>query len=73
MDLGVHGRSAAVVAASSAGLGRASARALVEAGAQVAICGRRQDRADAGVADLGARFITGAALPIDGGANAGLQ
>lgn len=39
MDLGITGRTAAV-AASSAGLGLASARALADAGVRVAICGR---------------------------------
>ncbi len=39
MDLGISGKRAAV-AASSSGLGLASARALAEAGVRVAICGR---------------------------------
>lgn len=43
MDLGLQGRTAAV-AASSSGLGLASARALAAEGARVAICGRRADR-----------------------------
>lgn len=51
MDLGIVGRRAAV-AASSAGLGFATARA--------------------GATGL-ARFITGAAVPVDGGAYLGLQ
>jgi 3-oxoacyl-[acyl-carrier protein] reductase len=46
MDLGIHGRRAAVAAA-SAGLGLAVARALAAEGAAVAICGRDQDRLDA--------------------------
>src|SRR5262245_35478395 len=43
MDLGIAGRRAAV-AASSGGLGFASAKALADDGAQVAICGRDPDR-----------------------------
>jgi 3-oxoacyl-[acyl-carrier protein] reductase len=43
MDLGITGRRAAV-AASSAGLGFASAAALVAEGAEVVICGRDPDR-----------------------------
>ncbi len=43
MDLGLTGRRAAV-AASSAGLGLASARALLSEGARVAICGRDDRR-----------------------------
>jgi 3-oxoacyl-[acyl-carrier protein] reductase len=52
MDLGITGRRAAV-AASTAGLGFASARALVEAGARVAVCGRSRERVDDAVARLG--------------------
>lgn len=52
MDLGIAGRRAAV-AASSTGLGYATAAALVEAGAAVAICGRDQDRIDAAAQRLG--------------------
>ena len=51
MDLGISGKRAAV-AASSAGLGLASAHALAAAGVRVAICGRHQDRVDAAVATL---------------------
>lgn len=40
------------MAASSAGLGLASARALLEAGARVAICGRDEDRLAAAVESL---------------------
>jgi 3-oxoacyl-[acyl-carrier protein] reductase len=46
MDLGLGGRRAAV-AASSAGLGLASARALAAEGVRVAICGRDPARVDA--------------------------
>jgi 3-oxoacyl-[acyl-carrier protein] reductase len=45
MDLGLDGRRAAV-AASSAGLGLAAARALAAEGAHVAICGRDPQRLD---------------------------
>jgi 3-oxoacyl-[acyl-carrier protein] reductase len=52
MDLGIAGRRAAVAAA-SAGLGLGAARALVEAGVRVAICGRDRERLDLAVAELG--------------------
>ena len=42
MDLGIAGRRAAV-AASSAGLGLGTARALAAEGVAVALCGRRED------------------------------
>ena len=51
MDLGLHDRTAAVAAA-SAGLGLASARALAAEGVRVAICGRDQARLDDAVASL---------------------
>ncbi|HEV8298222.1 MAG TPA: SDR family oxidoreductase [Acidimicrobiales bacterium] len=53
MDLGISGRRAAVAAA-SAGLGLASARALAEAGCTVAICGRDRSRIDAAATAIGA-------------------
>lgn len=56
MDLGIDG-NAAVVTAGTAGLGLASAEALAEAGCDVAICGRdeeRLSRAEARVDDAGA-------------------
>ena len=62
MDLGIAGKRAAV-AASSAGLGRASAQALAAAGVRVAICGRSQDRVDAALATL---------APVAGGDHVGL-
>ncbi|MEX0767881.1 MAG: SDR family oxidoreductase [Microthrixaceae bacterium] len=52
MDLGIAGRRAAV-AAGSAGLGLATAQALVQEGAQVAICGRDPERLSAALAILG--------------------
>ena len=52
MDLGINGRTAAVAAA-TAGLGLASAQALVEAGVKVVVCGRTRDRVDAAVKSLG--------------------
>jgi len=52
MDLGIAGRRAAV-AGSSAGLGLHTARALVEAGVEVAICGRDGARLQAAADDLG--------------------
>jgi 3-oxoacyl-[acyl-carrier protein] reductase len=61
VDLGIAGRTAAV-AAGSAGLGLASARALAADGVRVALCGRHQDRVDDAVASL---------TPVSGG-HAGL-
>ncbi len=51
MDLGLKDKRAAV-AASSAGLGLATARALLDEGAHVAICGRDTDRLSAAAASL---------------------
>jgi 3-oxoacyl-[acyl-carrier protein] reductase len=51
MELELAGRKAAV-AAGSAGLGLASARALATEGADVVICGRDRGRLDAATADL---------------------
>jgi 3-oxoacyl-[acyl-carrier protein] reductase len=56
MDLGIAGRRAAV-AASSAGLGFASAQALADEGAHVVICGRDRDRIDAAAARIGERAV----------------
>lgn len=56
MDLSLNGRTAAVAAA-TAGLGLASAKALVEAGVRVAICGRTSARVDAAVAALGPNAV----------------
>ncbi len=57
MDLGLRGRTAAV-AASSSGLGLASARALAAEGARVAICGRHQDRLDVAASSIGPDVVT---------------
>lgn len=52
MDLGIANRRAAI-AAGSAGLGLATARALAAEGVSVAICGRDRGRLDAALAELG--------------------
>ncbi|MGY6501737.1 MAG: SDR family oxidoreductase [Acidimicrobiales bacterium] len=52
MDLGLSDKRAAI-AGGSAGLGFSTAKALVEAGVRVAICGRDQDRLDHAVSALG--------------------
>jgi 3-oxoacyl-[acyl-carrier protein] reductase len=54
MDLGIEGRRA-IVPASSTGLGLAVARALADAGANVAMCGRDRDRIEGAAASIGAR------------------
>ena len=73
MDLGINGRTAAVAAA-TAGLGFASAKALVDAGVRVVICGRTADRVSAAVAVLGGNAVgvecdvstaSGAAMFVD--------
>ncbi|HEX7094424.1 MAG TPA: SDR family oxidoreductase [Acidimicrobiales bacterium] len=56
MNLGIEGRKAAVAAA-SAGLGHATARALREAGCEVAICARDRDRLERAAAEIGATPI----------------
>jgi 3-oxoacyl-[acyl-carrier protein] reductase len=56
MDLGISGRRAAV-AASSSGLGLATARALAAEGVRVAICGRDELRVDAAAATIGADCV----------------
>jgi 3-oxoacyl-[acyl-carrier protein] reductase len=56
MDLGLHGKRAAV-AAGSAGLGLATAKALVLEGAQVAVCGRDEARVARAVEGLGASAV----------------
>jgi 3-oxoacyl-[acyl-carrier protein] reductase len=64
MDLGISGRRAAV-AAGSAGLGMASARALAAAGARVALCGRDPARAEAAAAGIRAEGGDAVALVAD--------
>jgi 3-oxoacyl-[acyl-carrier protein] reductase len=61
MDLGLAGKVALVTAASK-GLGRASAQALVDEGASVAINSRDPERLRATAAELGAEVL---ALPTD--------
>lgn len=56
MDLGIAGRKAAVAAA-TAGLGYATAEALVEAGVQVALCGRDPERSKRAAERLGGDAI----------------
>jgi 3-oxoacyl-[acyl-carrier protein] reductase len=56
MDLGISGKTAAV-AASSTGLGYASAKALIADGVKVAICGRDRARIEAAAAELGALAV----------------
>lgn len=56
MDLGITGRRA-IVAAGTAGLGLATAQALVDEGVLVAVCGRNPDRVDAAVATLGPNAV----------------
>jgi 3-oxoacyl-[acyl-carrier protein] reductase len=60
MDLDLSGR-AYIVSGGSSGLGFASARALVDEGAQVLVVARSADQVDAAVADLGgnARGMSG--------------
>jgi 3-oxoacyl-[acyl-carrier protein] reductase len=67
MDLGLRNRRAAV-AASTAGLGLATARALLDEGARVAICGRDPERLAAAAADLGPDVV---AILADVGAERG--
>lgn len=57
MDLGLHGKVAAVAAAST-GLGLASARALAAEGARVAICGRDADRLAAAATTIAGEAVT---------------
>jgi len=57
VDLGLEGR-AYIVTGGSAGLGRATADALVADGARVVISGRRSEVLDSAVAELGADWAT---------------
>lgn len=63
MDLGLDGCGAFVAGASS-GLGKACAAALLEAGAQVAICSRTQSRVDEAADDLRSRIPGARVLPL---------
>lgn len=66
MDLGIDS-DAALVTASSSGLGKASAKALARDGVDVGINGRDE------VAYLSSErfsFVTGIALPVEGGTSA---
>ncbi len=56
MDLGIQGKKAAVAAAST-GLGFGCARALLEDGAEVAICSRNEERIREAAAELGAGAV----------------
>lgn len=70
MDLGIAGRRAAV-AASSAGLGLASARALAAEGVRVAICGRDGARLAAAVDELAGQGGDVVGIAADVGSVAG--
>lgn len=65
MDLGIAGRRA-VVAGASRGLGLATAAALVDAGAEVVICGRDPDRLAAAADSIGARAIVADVATVSG-------
>jgi 3-oxoacyl-[acyl-carrier protein] reductase len=60
MDLGIHGKRAAVAAA-SAGLGYATAKALADEGVLVAICGRDEQRIKEAAKSIGRGAIAIAA------------
>ncbi|MET0729448.1 MAG: SDR family oxidoreductase [Acidimicrobiales bacterium] len=64
MDLRIDGKRAAVAAA-TAGLGLASARALAQDGARVAICGRDRHRLDGAVEELRATGADVVGLEVD--------
>ncbi|BCJ30752.1 SDR family oxidoreductase [Actinocatenispora sera] len=63
MDLGLSDR-VYLVTGGSAGLGFATARALVDDGARVVVCSRAQDKVDRAVADLGADHAVGIAADL---------
>ena len=62
MDLGIAGRKA-IVCASSRGLGYACAKALAEAGCEVVINGRSDDKLAAAAAEL-KRTTGGKVIPV---------
>ena len=64
MDLGLDG-NAALVSASSSGLGKASATALAAEGADVVVNGRDQERLDAAVAEI-RETATGEVVGVQG-------
>ena len=70
MDERFHGTSVVVIGGSS-GIGLATARAALDAGADVVITGRSTERLDAAAGVLGGRArtaaLTGTTLIIDGG------
>ncbi len=53
-----------VITGATAGIGRETARQLVAKGAKVALGGRRQERLDALVAELGADNAVGVAMDV---------
>ena len=63
MNLGLAGRRALVTGGSS-GIGLAAVRLLLEDGAQVALCGRSEDRLAHAAAPLQERFGGDAVLPV---------
>jgi 3-oxoacyl-[acyl-carrier protein] reductase len=72
VELGIAGRRAAV-AASSAGLGKATALALAQEGVIVAICSRTRDRIDAAAADIHGSIPLVADVSTEAGAIAFIQ
>src|SRR5256714_11206655 len=54
MDLGIHGRSA-IVTGGARGIGRETAKKLLEAGARVTICARTEATLEAARAELAAK------------------
>lgn len=56
--------SVVAITGATAGIGRETARQLVALGAKVALGGRRQDRLDALVAELGAENAVGVAMDV---------
>ena len=69
MDLGLAGKRALVTAGTS-GLGRATAQALADDGAQVVLCGRDEGRAAAVAAEVAAARPVAGAVAADGAAGA---
>jgi 3-oxoacyl-[acyl-carrier protein] reductase len=64
MDLGIHGKTA-LVAASTGGLGLATATALAREGANVVITGRRREAAEQIAADLRASGFSAIGVAVD--------